>query len=91
MKKDQQREKIKRAAALQYNSEHDLAPRLSAFGEGAIAQEIIRIAEENSIPLHQDQVLIDLLSTVEIGSNIPEEAYQVVAEILAFVYRLSKQ
>ena len=90
MKKDYQKEKIKQAAALQYDPELNQAPRLSAFGEGDIAQEIIRVAEENNIPLHQDQALVELLSTIQIGSKIPEEAYQIVAEILAFVYRLSK-
>ncbi|AZR72838.1 hypothetical protein BBF96_05195 [Anoxybacter fermentans] len=83
--------KNKKAAALQYNPETDQAPRLIAYGEGEIAEKIIQIARENKIPFYQDHTLIELLSTIEIGSEIPEEAYQVVAEILAFIYRLSQK
>ncbi len=80
----------KKAAALQYDPETDHAPRLIAYGDGSIAEQIIQIAEENDIPLHQDNNLAQLFSNVKIGSEIPPEAYQAVAEILAFIYRLSK-
>ncbi len=86
-KKDSQ----KKAAALQYNPETDNAPRLIAYGDGSIAEEIIKLAKENDIPLHQDQNLVQLFSNIKIGSEIPTEAYQAVAEILAFIYRLSKK
>mgnify|MGYP006276598871 CR=1 FL=1 len=81
----------KMAAALKYDTDKDQAPRLIAYGQGGLAEEIIDIAQENDIHLHQDPALTELLSSVEIGSEIPEEAYQVVAEILAFVYRLSRE
>lgn len=77
------------AAALQYTPDSDNAPRLIAYGKGDVAESIIKIARDNDIPLHQDQALVQLLSNLEIGTEIPEEAYQVVAEILAFIYKLS--
>ena len=80
----------KEVAALQYNPETDNAPRLVAYGTGAVAQAILQVAKEHDIPLHQDKALVQLLSHLDIGNEIPEEAYQVVAEILAFVYKLSK-
>lgn len=88
---DENREKDAReAAALQYNPEHDLAPRLVAYGKGEVAQAILQIAKEHDIPLFQDKALIQLLANLKIGKEIPEEAYHVVAEILAFVYRMAK-
>lgn len=90
MSENQNKKGRKMAAALQYVPETDQAPRLIAFGEGDVADSILRVAKDNEIPLHQDQALVQLLSNLRIGSEIPEDAYQVVAEILAFVYRLSR-
>lgn len=80
----------KLAAALQYDQNKDHAPRLIAYGKGDIAEQILKIAEENDIPFHQDTELAQLLENIELGAEIPEEAYHVVAEILTFVYRLSQ-
>lgn len=81
---------IKRVVALQYDPETDNAPSLTAYGQGEIAEKILEVAAENKIAIHQDQALIEILSTLELGSEIPEEIYELVAEILAFVYRLAK-
>lgn len=80
----------KLAAALHYDETKDHAPRLIAYGKGDIAEQILQVAEENDIPLHQDTGLAQLLGNIELGAEIPEEAYHVVAEILTFVYRLSR-
>ena len=77
----------KKAIALQYDSEHDDAPKVIAKGSGFIAQEIIKIARENDIEIHQDSNLVEILSTLEIDSIIPLEAYAAVAEILSFIYK----
>lgn len=89
MTKQPKQKPIAMAAALQYTPESDNAPRLIAYGKGEVAETIVKVAQENGIPLHQDQALVQLLSHLELGHEIPEEAYQVVAEILAFIYRLS--
>lgn len=89
MPKQPTKKSLSMAAALQYTPDSDNAPRLIAYGKGDIAEAIVKVAKENEIPLHQDQALVQLLSHLEIGNEIPEEAYQVVAEILAFVYSLS--
>lgn len=82
---------IKRVAALQYDPETDNAPHLTAYGQGELAEKILEIALENKIAIHRDQDLIEILSTLELGSEIPEEIFELVAEILAFVYRLTKK
>ena len=90
MEKDQKNPTVKRVAALQYDPETDNAPFLTAYGQGVLADKILQIAVDNKIAIHRDQALIELLSTLELGSEIPEEIYELVAEILAFVYRLTK-
>ena len=78
----------RRAAALQYEPERDRAPRLVARGDGHIAERILALAREHGIPIHEDRALVDLLARLDVGTEIPVELYLVVAEIIAFVYRL---
>lgn len=74
------------AVALHYDGES--APQVSAKGYGALAEEIIRLAHENNIPLQENAELVSLLSKLELGEEIPEALYIAVAEIIAFAYYL---
>jgi flagellar biosynthesis protein len=78
------------AAAIKYDSERDNAPKVTARGSGTIAEKIIEIAEENGIPIKNDPDLVQVLSKLEVGTEIPVELYRAVAEILAFVYSLNE-
>lgn len=78
------------AVALRYRPEEDGAPKVVAGGRGAIAEQIIRIAEECGIPIHEDPSLVEVLSKLDLGAEIPSELYRVVAEVLAFVYRMDR-
>jgi flagellar biosynthesis protein len=78
-----------KAAALKYNSQTDSAPVVKAKGMGIIADRIIEIAKENNIPTKEDPDLVEILMQIDIDKEIPPELYKVVAEILAFVYRLN--
>ena len=78
---------LKTAVAIHYD-EDELAPKVVAKGKGEIAEKIIAIALENNIPIQEDTVLAKALSQVDLEEMIPPELYSVVAEILAFVYRL---
>lgn len=77
-----------KATALGYDPEHDEAPRVLASGEGLIAEQIIAIAKANGIPIREDPILAEALSKVDIGQAIPPELYPLVAEVLAYIYRL---
>ena len=77
---------LAKAVALFYDGE--TAPRVSAKGSGDIAEEIIRIAKEHDIPLHEDRDLLVLLSQLELGDEIPRSLYVAIAEIIAFAYML---
>lgn len=75
------------AVALRYDGTG--APRVTAQGEGHIAQHILKLAEEHDVPLYEDANLARLLSQVELGTEIPANLYVAVAQVLAFVYTLT--
>lgn len=77
------------ATALKYDPQDDHAPRVVASGAGVIAEQILALAEQNNVPICDDPLLAALLSNVNLGEEIPPELYQVVAEVLAYIYRVS--
>lgn len=79
-----------RAVALKYRRGKDSAPRITAKGRGSLAEKILAVAQANNIPIRQDRALLEALYRLEINEEIPEELYRVVAEVLAFVYRMNK-
>lgn len=76
----------RKAVALEYGD--NAAPVLVARGEGELAQEILRRAQEQGIWVAQDAQLVALLSRVELEQEIPPELYTAVAVILSWVYWL---
>ena len=79
------------AAALRYKAQEDDAPKLVAKGKGRIAEKILALAEEHNIPVREDPDLIEALMKLELNEYIPEELFKVVAEILAFIYRMNNK
>jgi flagellar biosynthesis protein len=80
----------KTAVALRYDIDRDKAPLILASGRGPVADEILRIAEDNKIPLYEDPELSKLLAKLELDSEIPPELYTLVAEVLFFIYKLDR-
>lgn len=78
------------AVALRYEAKRDQAPCVIAKGSGYIAEKIVQAARLHDIPLVHDPVAGELLSNVDLGTEISPEFYQAVAEILAFVYHLNE-
>lgn len=72
------------AIALRYDGIS--APKLTAKGSDDLARAIIEIALEHKVPIYQNPELIDWFKKMEIGDEIPKDLYQVIAEILAFVF-----
>lgn len=77
--------KVKEAVALKYDPDKQAAPIIIAAGAGETAEKIISTAEESNVPVHQDSSLAHTLSLLNIGDEIPQELYEVVAEILIFI------
>lgn len=88
---DKQFEQRKTAVALSYNEKGADAPVVTAKGKGFIAEKIIAEAKEHQIPIQEDPTLVELLGKLNINEKIPEELYQAVAEVFAFIYRLDNE
>lgn len=78
--------KQSQAAALKYDGVN--APQLVAKGYGEIAERIIKEAKKHDVHIHNDPLLLSVLSHLELGDEIPKELYLAVAKIIAFAYFL---
>ncbi len=76
------------AIAIQYQPGKMRAPKIVAKGAGVFAQNIIRIAKENKIPVLERKPLARaLFKIVDVGQEIPFEFFRAIAEILAQIYK----
>lgn len=74
------------ATALQYEGKQ--APTVTAQGHAELADEIVALAREHGVLIHQDEELSKLLTKLELGEQIPQQLYIVIAELIAFSYVL---
>jgi flagellar biosynthetic protein FlhB len=80
------------AVALKYDAETMPAPLVLAKGLDYLALRIRALAEEHRIPIVENPPLAQVLyKSCEVGSEIPPHLYRAVAEILAYIYRLTRQ
>ncbi|MFB6355368.1 MAG: EscU/YscU/HrcU family type III secretion system export apparatus switch protein [bacterium] len=79
-----------KAVALNYDEEEDQAPRVAAKGEGDVAEKIIELADQNDIPIYEDEDLVEVLYSLDLDEQIPPALYEVVAEVFAFIYQLNE-
>ncbi len=79
------------AVAVRYDSEKDDAPVVVGKGLDYLAMRIREVAEENDITVVENKPLArNLYNMTETGDEIPEELFQAVAEVLAYVYSLDR-
>ncbi len=81
------KQKLTTAVALHYDGKK--SPHITAKGTGELAEKIIALAKENGIPIQEDIAMVSLLSTLDLGDEIPQSLYTAVAEIIAFAYILN--
>ncbi len=81
--------KRNKAIALKYQPKKDSAPRVVAKGAGKLAEKILQAAREAGVPIREEPDLLEVLYRLEINQEIPPETYILVAEILAWAWRLS--
>jgi flagellar biosynthesis protein len=79
----------KAAVALRYRGGEDVAPRVAATGRGAVAERILDLAREHGLPVREDPDLAVALSALDLGTTIPVELYGVIAEVLAWAYKVN--
>ncbi|MGM0784244.1 MAG: EscU/YscU/HrcU family type III secretion system export apparatus switch protein [Pseudomonadota bacterium] len=78
----------RQAVALAYRDGND-APRVLAKGYGDMAERILSEAQRQGIYVHDAPELVSLLMGLDLDERIPPALYQVIAEILVWVYELS--
>jgi flagellar biosynthesis protein len=77
----------KKAVAIQYDAEISV-PKVVAVGQGLIAEKIIEAALAYDVPIVEDKEVVAKLARLPLGGEIPEEMYEAVAKILAFLYKM---
>ncbi|MFC3746270.1 EscU/YscU/HrcU family type III secretion system export apparatus switch protein [Paenibacillus sp. GCM10012306] len=81
------RHNFKKAVALKYSPDQAEAPVVVAKGQGVVADIILQKAKESGVVIQEDAALVEVLSKLDLDQQIPPELYQLVAEILSFVYQ----
>lgn len=80
-----------RAAALRYSIDKNSAPVVVAAGMGYTARKILEIAQGSQVPVYQDDALASLLSQMNVGTEIPPELYQAVADLYLYFLNYGEQ
>lgn len=79
------------SVALLYRRARMQAPKVVAKGQGFIALRIREIAQECGVPIMRNPPLArTLYRSVKVNQIIPEKLYEIVAELLAYIYRLDR-
>lgn len=81
--------KNKKAVAINYRP-GDRSPKVVAKGQGFVADKIIQKAQDSNVAIYEDKQLAEDLNKIDIGSNIPPELYEIVAQVLVFVSDLDR-
>jgi flagellar biosynthesis protein len=90
MPEDSRPPERRRATALRYE-QGQRAPRVTATGAGLVADRILAAAREAGIPVRHDPALAEALAKLELGADVPQELWTVVAETLAWAYKLDAE
>lgn len=79
------------ATALKFDASTDRAPRITAQGQGELADLILRKAKEHGRQVVEDSVMAEALAGLPVGAGIPEPLFRGVAAIFAMVYDLERE
>lgn len=82
---------MRKAVALRYDRQKNQAPEVVASGQGLVAEKILEIATNNRVPFYEHHELVEALTALPVGSEIPPELYELVAQVLAFILRLDEE
>ena len=78
--------KEKKGIAIEYNSD---LPQIIAIARGILFDKLIEIALENNITIYEDPDLAEVLSQLDVGSEIPEDLFTAISEVLAYCYKIN--
>lgn len=86
-----EKNKLNKAVAIKYDMEKDTAPTITASGQGTVADKIVEKGEVNDIAIYEDERLVKELLQFKVGTEIPPELYDIVAQILVFVENVDEK
>lgn len=84
---DGPRRPLQSAVALAYRN-GEAAPKVVAKGRGLVAEQIIAVAAEAGVYVHESKELVSLLMDIDLDRQIPPTLYRVIAELLAWLYHI---
>ncbi len=87
----QEKNKRQQAVALKYDIENDDVPVITASGLGTVADKIIEKGIENDVAIYEDERLVKELLQFKVGTEIPPELYEIVAQVLIFVENIDQK
>ena len=76
---------------MKYVPKVDRAPKIAAKGSGLVAEKIVELAKKHGVPIQEDPALVQILAQLDFYQEIPPSVYGVVAEILAFIYKMNQK
>lgn len=80
------------AIAIGYEKEMDAAPYIIAMGQDILAERIIKIANENNIPVVRNiRLAHKLWEEADVHEFVPEDTYEAIAEILRWIASLNTE
>lgn len=77
------------AVALTYRHGQDHAPAVKARGHGDTADRIVAAAHAAGVPVREDPDLAEALAGLDLDALVPPELYRVIAEVMAWAYRMN--
>lgn len=87
----EEKAKRRQAVALKYDLENDNAPIITASGLGTVADKIIEKGIESDVAIYEDERLVKELLQFKVGTEIPEELYEIVAQVLIFIENIDQK
>ena len=75
-----------KAVALKY-PEGAVAPFITAKGKGKLAEKIVEVAKDENIKIEENVEIIDFLTACDVGQSVPEETWEVLAQIFSFILK----
>ncbi|MDY6933108.1 MAG: EscU/YscU/HrcU family type III secretion system export apparatus switch protein [Spirochaetota bacterium] len=66
-------------------------PKVLAVAQGRLVDRLLSLAEEYNITIYKDPDLADALALLNVGSDISENLYRAVAEVLAYCYKINEE
>ena len=78
--------KNQKGTAIKYNRE---IPQIIANAKGKLLEKLLEIAKYNNITIYRDPDLAEVLSKLEVGTNIPEDLFFAISEVFAYCYRVN--